>query len=220
MEKEELHKLMNERHSVRQYKFVPIEDEKVNALKEEVENINKESGLNIQIFFNEPTCFNSIKAHYGKFVGVNNYISLVGNKGDKLDETCGYYGERLVLLIQSLGLNSCWVGLTHGKSMATLNKNEKESCIIAFGYGETQGNPHKSKDILEVSKSDDTMPEWFKDGVNAALLAPTAMNQQKFFFELKFNEVYLTTSFGFYNKVDLGITKYHFEMISGKKVKE
>lgn len=54
--------------------------------------------------------------------------------------------------------------------------------------------------------------------MEAVCLAPTAMNQQKFFFELKDGVVTAKDIKGFYTKTDLGIAKYHFEAISGHKV--
>ena len=59
------------------------------------------------------------------------------------------------------------------------------------------------------------MPEWFRRGVQAALLAPTAMNQQKFTFTLQGDTVSAKAGTGFYSKVDLGIAKYHFEIGAG-----
>ena len=59
-------------------------------------------------------------AHYGKFDGVHNYIALVGKKSSTLDETLGCYGEQLVLKAQEIGLNTCWVAMTHGKSKAQI----------------------------------------------------------------------------------------------------
>lgn len=44
------------------------------------------------------------------------------------------------------------------------------------------------------------------------LMAPTAMNQQKFTFTLKGDKVRADAGLGFYAKVDLGIVKYHFEL--------
>lgn len=211
---------IEQRHSVRQYEDVAIEREKRETLCAEVKKINEESGLNVQIIFDEPKCFDSMLAHYGKFFGVKNYIALVGKKGKDLEEKCGYYGERLALLAQTLGLNTCWVAMSHGKSAAQIGRDEKQVCLIALGYGKTQGVAHKSKSLTEVSKTDVAMPEWFKRGVEAALLAPTAINQQKFVFELKGDDVYASVSgFGFYAKTDLGIVKYHFEVATGRKVK-
>lgn len=56
------------------------------------------------------------------------------------------------------------------------------------------------------------MLDWFKKGVEAALLAPTAMNQQKFVFELIGDSVRAKSTGGFYSKMDLGIVKYPFEI--------
>ena len=135
-------------------------------------------------------------------------------------EKCGYYGERVVLKAQQLGLNTCWVALTYNKRKKafTVNKGEKFSMVISLGYGLYQGKPHKSKPIDEISKSYCTAPLWFKNGVEAAMLAPTAMNQQKFNFELiGENDVIAKARLGFYSKVDLGIVKLHFELGAGKE---
>ena len=83
-------------------------------------------------------------------------------------------------------------------------------------FGETQGAAHKSKSFEEVAKAEEQVPDWFKNGVNAALLAPTAMNQQKFQFTLHGNQVSAKVGMGFYTKIDLGIAKYHFEIGADK----
>ena len=215
----EILELMKQRHSVRQYKDIAIDSKQRTVLNEMIEKINNEAELHIQIFYDEPQCFDSMMAHYGKFTGVKNYIALVGKKSPKLDETLGYYGEEIVLKIQELGLNSCWVAMTHGKSRANICRGEKQICLIAFGYGETQGVPHKNKSLQAVCNHAANMPELFLNGMEAALLAPTAMNQQKFFFKLSSDsKVNAVCSKGFYTKLDLGIVKYHFEIGSGKKL--
>lgn len=210
---------MKQRHSVRQYEDRPIEQEKREALEAMVRECNREGDLHIQLLYDEPKCFDSFLAHYGKFSGVQNYIALVGKKSATLEETLGYYGEQLVLKAQSLGLNTCWVALTHGKCSARIEKGEKLVCLIALGYGKTQGVPHNSKPLSQLCRAADPAPEWFLQGMEAAALAPTAMNQQKFFFTLlPDGTVEATCSSGFYTKLDLGIVKYHFEAASGKKL--
>ena len=73
--------------------------------------------------------------------------------------------------------------------------------------------------LPEVCNHKDGMPQRFVNGVNAALLAPTAMNQQKFFFTLQPDgSVKAACGKGFYTKLDLGIVKYHFELGSGRKL--
>ncbi len=210
--------IMKERHSVRQYLETPIEAAKREALNKAVTDINGESGLNIQIIYDEPKCFDSFMAHYGNFSGVSNYIAVVGKKSKDLDVTAGYYGEKLVLEAQKLGLATCWVALTHGKSKAEVKKGEKQLCIISLGYGKTAGVPHKGRPIEALCNCADNMPENFARGMSAALLAPTAMNQQKFYFELRDDgSVKATAGKGFYTVLDLGIVRYHFDIASGIK---
>lgn len=211
---------MKERHSVRQYKSQPLSTEAVSAMQAEIDACNHESGLHIQLVTDEPKAFDSFMAHYGKFKGVRNYIALIGKKDSELDEKCGYYGERLVLKAQQLGLNTCWVAMTYSKvkTAFSIDSGEKLCVVIAIGYGDTQGVPHKSKTFEEVVKTDGQMPDWFRSGVETALLAPTAMNQQKFMFTLDGNKVTAKAGKGFYTKLDLGIVKYHFEIGAGKDV--
>lgn len=212
----EIIELMKERHSVRQYTDKKIEKEKREVLNALIAKINQKAGLHIQIIYDEPKCFNSMMAHYGKFDGVNNYIALVREKS-KPDEALGYYGEQIVLKAQELGLNTCWVAMTHGKSKAQIDKGEKLVCLISLGYGKTAGAAHKSKKLSEVCNYKKDMPEWFLSGMEAALLAPTAMNRQKFYFELlPDNSIKITCGKGLYTKLGLGIVKYHFEVVSGK----
>ncbi len=208
------------RHSVRQYLDKSIEDRVLDEINSEIDKCNLESGLHIQFVVNEPKAFDSFMAHYGKFTGVKNYIVLVGKKTKKLDELCGYYGERIVLKAQQLGLNSCWVAMTYKKipSAFVIDEGEKLTAVIALGYGKTQGVSHKIKSIEQVSNISNDTPDWFKKGVELALLAPTAMNQQKFKFIYEKDEVKIKAGVGIYCKVDLGIVKYHFETGANKKI--
>lgn len=213
------------RHSVRAYKEQPLTEDAVKVLKEKITELNKEGRLHMQLILNEPKAFQGKLAKYGKFRGVNNYIVMAGQKADDLDERIGYYGEQLVLLAQTMGMNTCWVGLCYSKVPGTyvLDEDEKIACYIALGYGEDQGVGHKVKTVEQVSNASDTTPVWFRKGVEAALLAPTAVNQQKFSFELARRnggrpQVIAKKGFSLlgYTQLDLGIAKYHFEVGAGK----
>lgn len=210
---------IKERHSVRSYTTKPIPQDIIVPLQNEIETCNKEGCLNIQLITNEPNAFDSFMTHYGKFSGVQNYIALIGKKSPELDEKLGYYGERIALLAQTLGLNTCWVAMSFSKTAAKnkckIERNEKLVCVLSLGYGETQGVQHRSKKPSDICPNFQEMPHWFKNGIEAALLAPTAMNQQKFQFLLDGNHVTAKSTGGFYSKVDLGIVKYHFEIGAG-----
>lgn len=230
-----LQEAIEARHSVRAYKELPLAEDVVKVLKEQIDVLNRKGNLHIQLILNEPMAFQGTMAKYGKFRNVSNYIVMAGKKADDLGERIGYYGEHLVLLAQTLGLNTCWVGLSYSKVPGTyvLDEGEKIACYIALGYGETQGVSHKIKTIEQVSRSamplgsskntSDVTPSWFRKGVEAALLAPTAVNQQKFSFEyvgMKNGRHLVHAKKGFsiigYTQMDLGIAKYHFEIGAGK----
>ena len=219
-----LQEAITARHSVRKYIDKEIPADIVTALQDKIAEYNKVGNLNIQLVLNETRAFTGMLS-YGSFSGVRNYFVMIGKKGADLDERVGYYGEQLVLLAQTLGLNTCWVGLSYRKVPEAYNvgKDEKLACMIALGYGETQGVSHKIKTIEQVSNASVLTPVWFKRGVEAALLAPTAVNQQKFSFEyvgMSNNRHLVRAKKGFsmigYTQMDLGIAKYHFEIGAGK----
>ena len=209
--------IIKQRHSVRRFTDKPLDSDTVRVLQKEIETCNKESGLHIQLITNEPEAFQAEKPSYGQFKGCKNYLMIIGSKGK--DTEAGYYGERSVLKAQELGINSCWVALTYKKNKAkgVVGSGEKLYLVIALGYGETSGVVHKSKSITDVSDYKTGDPDWYKSGIEAALLAPTAVNQQKFRFERNGEKVRLKVAgMGFYTKIDLGIVRYHFEIGSGK----
>ena len=214
------------RHSVRAYTGQPLTDADAQALQEKIDEVNRVGRLHIQLIRNEPKAFLGPFARYGKFRNVTDYLVMVGVKADDLDERIGYYGEQLVLLAQTLGMNTCWVGLSYTKIPNTyvLNDGEVIQAYISIGYGETQGVSHKIKRIEQVSNVSDSTPDWFRRGVEAALLAPTAINQQKFSFEYLgmidgHHRVRAKKGFSLvgYTHMDLGIAKYHFEIAAGKE---
>ena len=209
----EILNLIQKRHSARQFLDKPIDQQVLESLDKEIQKVNEKSGLSIQLV-NDKKAFNSFLAHYGKFENVNYYLALVGKNGKNLEEKCGYYGEHLLLYALSLGLNSCWVALTYKKNpnVIKIKEGEKLLMVIALGYASRRGMPHKSKQREEVSNASESTPSWFTSGVEAALLAPTAMYQQQRYLSYQDGKVKAKAGKGFYTKTDLGIVKYHFEI--------
>ena len=150
---------------------------------------------------------------------MKNYIVIAGKKGEDNDEKAGYHGELAVLKLQELGLRTCWVALTHGKSRAVLSEDEKEIIIISIGYGKSDGVAHRNKPIGRLSNLTEDSPAWFKRGVEGAMLAPTAVNQQRFRLVLKDeNRVRMEVPrFGSLVKLDAGIVKCHFDLAAGRE---
>ena len=214
------------RHSVRAYEDRPIDTKAVEDLNVMIQQCNREGDMHFQLIQGEPKAFSSLLAKYGKFSNVKNYIAVVGRRRDYLDDKAGYYGEKLVIRCMQHGLNTCWVGGTYKKvkEVIDVGHDEKIVAVIALGYGQTMGAIRKSKkpeDVFDgkssrISRYEDT-PEWFKKGVEMALLAPTAMNRQKFTFAINGDRVKIRSGFGKFTKLDVGIVKYHFEIGASPK---
>lgn len=212
-----IYEAIQNRHAVRKFIDKELDDKAVMKLKSEIDKCNEIADLHMQLITHDENVFKGIMAHYGGFRNVSNYIALVGKSGKHSAEKLGYYGEHLVLIAQRLGLNTCWVAATYkkGKCKAVINDDQSLVCIIALGYGQTQGIPHKSKSMEQLCNVKGEMPDWFKRGMKAVLLAPTAMNKQNFIITLKGDDVIYDINDSKYSEVDLGIIKYHFEIGAG-----
>ncbi len=206
------------RHSVRRYLDVQIEDEKVAKLNEIIDELNKTLDLHIQLVLNDKdVSTKNGKPKYGSFENAYNYFVLAGKKCKNLNEKLGYAGECLALNCTTMGLGTCFVGMsyTNNKEKYELNSDESLDLVMYVGYSNGSEHPRKSKTYDDVAKAENP-PVWFIKGVEAALLAPTALNQQKFTFEYVDGRVKAKYGLGVFTKTDLGIAKYNFEIGSGK----
>lgn len=203
------------RHSVRNYLDKKIEQEKLEQLNELISACNSEGRLHLQLLEDAGDTFTRLLNRFMGLGSAPSVIACVGEDDGTLEERIGYYGEKIVLFAQQLGLNTCWAGTFTAKNVAAeIRAGERLCIVIAIGYGETQGVQRKSKKPEQVVSGDiKAMPAWFMNGVELALLAPTAINQQRFEFTLKEDgSVDIADKGGPFSKVDKGIVKYHFEL--------
>ncbi|MCD7959170.1 MAG: nitroreductase [Ruminococcus sp.] len=214
-----LQEAMCVRHKVSKYKDKPLSADIVRQLDDRIKVQNQKYGLKMQLFTERKDAMPGIIAALMS-KGVKNYIILAGFNAPGIDEKLGYSSADLMLYAQTLGLNTWWIGGMYSWKNAKKNINAGEDTkiigIVVVGYGENQGIPHKSKAASEIASYEGTAPEWFKAGVSAALLAPTAMNKQAFTIKGKDNKVRMTCDNGSYSRANLGIGKYHFELGAGK----
>ena len=214
----DLMQALRDRHAVRSYTDQKIEEPVLQALREEIAACNGQGGLDIQLVTDEPEAFGSLMARCSGFRGVRNYLLLAGEDIPDLPQRAGYFGQRLALRAGQLGLNSCWVAGTYRKNRcaAVLKEGQKLVCVIALGHGTTQGTAHKSKPLSALCRVNGPMPDWFRAGMEAAMLAPTPMNQQKFIVSLADGAVQVHATGGSCAEVNVGIVKYHFECGAGQ----
>ena len=208
---------IKQRHMVRKYTDKKIPAELVELLNARIEENNKKYGLNLKLVIGNADGVAGI-AKLLLARGVNNYFILAGADTEDLDEKLGYCGADLILYAQTLGLNTWWVcGMYNGNGAKKNleNQNVRVNGVIAVGYGQTQGVQHKMKTAEEISSYNGTAPQWFFDGVEALLHAPTALNKMAFTVKGDGNKVSITCSSGHFAGIDLGIGKYHFEVGAG-----
>ena len=97
------------RHSVRSYESRPVPDDLRAEIEKAVDSANNESGLHIQVLWDQPQVF------AGKIKGAENGIILIGKKSPDLEDRLGYYGAKVMMQLQMLGLNSVWVAMSFNK---------------------------------------------------------------------------------------------------------
>ena len=220
-EKTSVMDLMAARHSVRAYKPKPLTVPQADKLNKIIDALNAESGLNMFLVVDEPKAFSNFAARYGHFSGVCNYLVLAGPDTPDLEEKCGFYGEELVLLAQEMGLNTCWVALTFSKRVVRkmIPEGQKLCIVISLGTGETPGRIRRTRPAEELSNITSESPAWFKRGVEAAMRAPTAINQQSFYITLDENgkTVEIVSKGGPCSSIDLGIVKHDFQLAAGEE---
>ncbi len=209
---------METRHTVRRYTDRALSPETVSQLEARIAGSNAQYGLKMKLVTGDAQAFQAV-FRLVLARGVQNYIVLAGSAGE--DEKLGYCGCDVMLYAQTLGLNTWWVGGTYSRNnvrrSAGLTGGERLAGIIAVGYGASQGVPHRSKRAEDISAYDGAAPEWFTRGVEAVLLAPTALNKQAFRITGRGDTVNMTCDNGAFSGIDLGIGKYHFEVGAGRE---
>lgn len=210
--------MMEKRHTVRKYLDKPLDMDLIGLLNDRIERNNCVYNLTFKLITNNSDGLSSL-ARLMSNNSVQNYIILAGKDNSDLDKKIGYCGADLILYAQSLGLNTWWCGgMFNGKNALKHldNKAVRVNGVIAIGYGKTQGVPHKSKTADQVSHFKGDAPGWFKSGIKALLLAPSALNRQPYIVNGEGNKVSLKVKNGTFSQVDLGIGKYFFELGAGK----
>lgn len=216
--------LMRERHSVRQYLDKPLTTEQVEKLRSMIAEMNEKTGLHMQLMLGSEGVYGNLLSKVIGWKNVPCYVAFIGKDTPENQELCGYYGEQLVLEAQGMGLNSCWAGMVKASAVtaaADVDAGEKLIVTLAIGYGANQGRERGGKKLNQVTDSGKSYPDWFVTGVGYALLAPTAINQQKFVFDLDAdgNAFVKIGGKGPFVHVDLGIVRYQFELASGHPCK-
>ena len=221
------------RISCRAFLSTPIEQEKIDTLAEEIELINKESGLHFQLYGprEDGTALDLSKKMFAGNPPL--YAALVGPEGPIPEEKLGYYGEGLVLVATQLGLGTCWVASTFDRETTRVELPDGEVLhdVVPIGYA-PEKMPLKQRTIRTTLRSRSKKleslwrgttplaqaPGWIQACIEAVGQAPSAINEQPAVFvrdadnqPIRAELVQKKTGREY---TDLGIAKLHFELVA------
>ncbi len=150
-----------------------------------------------------------------------------------VQEDVGYTGEGVILEATALGLGTCWVaGFFRPDLVAALidtAENERVLAVTPIGYARKNesleekvltgfGRNHQRKPLASLISglSEKQWAEWLKMSLEAARLAPSAINRQPWGFRVEPDSitVFVRTTgpdFNVSKRLDCGIAMLHIE---------
>jgi len=179
--------------------------------------------------------FKGAIGHYGKIKGAPAFIAFIGNMNDPyVHEKIGYSGEGIILEATALNLATCWVGALFRPEEAALlagtREKEKVLAVTPIGYARGDwsleenivtgfGRMHQRKPLTElVTGLEETKrPLWLKMALEAARLAPSAVNRQPWRFYIEPDSITISVdnrndTFNIPKRLDCGIAMLHIEV--------
>jgi len=178
--------------------------------------------------------FKGVLGPYGKIRGAPAFIAFIGNmENPNVQEQVGYMGEGIILEAEAMNLSTCWVALFRSnmvEPLITLEENEQVIAIASIGYAKQQesieermmtgfGWTHRRKPLsdLVIGFEGNVYPQWILSALNAARLAPSAVNRQPWCLKVDSNSITVSVNslrreYGVSRRLDCGIAMLHIEI--------
>ena len=163
--------VIRKRKSIRKYEPTPLDDATLATVREQITKLKPlypDISYSIEIVSKTKGLFN-IKAPH--------YLMSKSEEKDGAYENIGFIGQQLDLFLSGSGFGTCWLGASK-----PVEKDETAaSSIICMSFGKPIGSLYrtvsefKRKSLSEISEGTD-------DRLEAARLAPSAMNAQSWYF--------------------------------------
>lgn len=231
---------IEKRHSVREYSDKTLESDVIRRLENIASELTSEAdGVKI-VFVNENShgVFKGMVGSYGKINDTQAFAAFIGDTSDiNVEEKIGYYGEAFILEATALGLGTCWVSGTVDretvKNKITLSENEKIYAVTPVGYAKEKASlgsnlirvvlkTSKRKSLDEICDKviDNKVPEWTRTALEAARIAPSAVNWQPWRFKIGERSITVTaqnvSKKNYSGRLDCGIAMLHIELGANK----
>jgi len=179
--------------------------------------------------------FKGIIGPFGRIKGASSFVAFIGNmESPYVQEEIGYMGEGILLEATALQLATCWVGGFFrpdvAAAVAGTGKNERVLAVTPVGYAkESQsieerlmtgfGRSHQRKRLssLVTGLQDTEWSAWIRAALEAARLAPSAVNRQPWRFYVERDNITVSvsgpgTEFSVAKRLDCGIAMLHIEV--------
>jgi len=172
---------------------------------------------------------------YGKIKGAPAFIAFIGNiESHYVQEQVGYTGEGVILEAEALHLATCWVaGFFRPEvaaSLAGTSKSERVLAVTPIGYATKRksveeelmtgfGLTHRRRPLsgLVTGLEESEWPQWIRTTLEAARLAPSAVNRQPWKFHVEPDSITVSVNrlgreFGLSKRLCCGIAMLHIEV--------
>jgi nitroreductase len=221
------------RRSRRKYSDRPPEKEKIEKLKDMCENFRPyEEARTVLVENPSEDIFKGFIGSYGKVDNTPFIAVFIGDtRSEHANAALGYTGEGIILEAARLELGTCWVGgffsQDDARKLVDLNDNEKIFAVTPVGYPTQKvpfqekvmtgfGATHKRKP-LEDLVSGDKPKGWMQKGLDAARVAPSAVNRQPWRFHIEDGSITVSVDKDKSNenisrRLDCGIAMLHLEL--------
>ena len=228
---------ISKRRSRRQFNDEAINNDIINQLTDFQDTLNEYVDGAKVLFVNEvpDKIFKGAVGSYGKIKNAPAYVAFAGNMKDpNVQEKVGYLGECFILEATARGLATCWVGGFFREQTVNRHLNiageEKVLAVSPVGYTREDysfeekmmsgfAKSHKRLDLEKLCPNNDieSFPSWLRSALEAARLAPSAVNRQPWRFFIGENTIKISLdspkdNYHISKRLDCGIAMLHLEV--------
>jgi hypothetical protein len=225
-----------ERRSYRIYDSTPPAPEALQAVRTVCETFRPFDCARV-VLVEEPQSdvFTGVFGSYGKVKNAAAFLAFIGDTVcPNVQEHVGYTGEGAILEATALGLNTCWVAgfFDRKKASAQLKLAESERLLAVSPLGYAVKNEDMEEKVMSGfgrhrqripadrmlgAMTSNDVAGWQKQAIEAARLAPSAINRQPWGFKVRPESitVYVRTAgpeFHVSKRLDCGIAMMHLEV--------
>jgi len=222
---------LRERRSRREYDGRPVSEADLSALEATAAAFRPHEDARAVVIREAPaSLFFGIVGAYGRVSGAPSALAFVAADGEA-HYHCGYTGEGVVLEAAARGLDTCWVGGAFSRpcvaGLVDLAPGDSVLAVSPVGHALERipgreklvfgaGKPKHRRALEEIAPGRQAWPAWARAGVEAARIAPSAMNRQPWRFAFEDGAVRVwaagTPASKIMLRLDCGIAMLHFEL--------